>query len=388
MRVLPSLEDLPGPPVTVLHVVEAVNAGVGRHVADLIRHSAGVRHEVAAGTERSGWDAYEDPLAAFADAGAVVHKVEMRRQPHHPANGAALLKLRRLIATQRPAVVHGHSSIGGALARLAAWRSPVVRIYSPHGVHPHRVANEAERFLGRRTDHLVAVSESERDLAAALGFAPFERIHVIHNGVELFPAAGARDVRQELGIPADARLVASVGRLEHQKAPELFVDAAERLARVAPDTHFLLVGHGPLRHRVEQLVDASGLGPRFHLVPYVREIGTVMSQFDVFVLTSRYEGLPYVVLEAMQACVPVVATDVVGTRDAVVHGVTGVLVPPGEPAAIAEAVRWMLDAPQTAASFGRAGAARAADRFDVKSMTAALDDLYVRSTAGLASTRR
>ncbi|HZQ87777.1 MAG TPA: glycosyltransferase family 4 protein [Acidimicrobiales bacterium] len=388
MRVLPPDPDLHRPPVTVLHVVEALHAGVGRHLTDLIRHSAGVRHEVAAGTERTGWDAADDPVARFAAAGAVVHRVDMRRTPHHPANAAALWRLRRIVATRRPDVVHGHSSIGGALARLASWRAPVVRIYTPHGVHPHRLANDAERFLGRRTDRLVAVSESERDLVAALGFVPPDRIEVVRNGIEASVPSATRDLRAEFGIPAGAPLVASVARLEHQKAPDLFVDAAERLSRVVPGAHFLLVGSGPLDHRVTSLVDAGGLGDRFHRLAHVRDVSHVMAQFDVFVLTSRYEGLPYVILEAMRAGLPVVATDVIGTRDAVVHGVTGVLVTPGDPAAVAEAVRWMLDAPQTAASFGRAGAARVADRFDVAAMGAALDELYLRSTAALASTRR
>lgn len=372
----------------MLHVVEALGAGVGRHVTDVIRHATGVRHEVVAGSDRSRWDTPDDPAARFEEAGAVVHRVEMRRTPQHPANALAVRSVRRLIAQRRPTIVHGHSAIGGAVARVAAWRASVTRVYTPHGVYPHRLATATERLLGRRTDHLVAVSDSERDLVAALGLVPPHRIRVVRNGIDAAAPPDVRDLRAELGIPSEASIVASVGRLEPQKAPEIFVAAAAHLSRSAPDTHFLLVGAGPLDAAVAQAARAAGVGERFHRLSHVRGVDALMAQFDVFVLTSRYEGLPYVVLEAMRAGVPVVATDVVGTRDAVVHGVTGVLVPPDDAAAVADASRWMLTAPQTAASFGRAGAARVRDRFDVRAMGAALDDLYLRSAAGLSATRR
>lgn len=388
MRVLPPHDVIPPPPVTVLHVVEALGAGVGRHVTDVVRYAEGVRHEVVAGSERSRWDTSDDPVARFEEAGAVVHRVEMRRTPHHPANALAVRAVQRLIARRRPAVVHGHSSIGGAVARIAAWRAPVARVYTPHGVYPHRVAAATERVLGRRTDHLVAVSESERELVTTLGLVPPHRIRVVRNGIETTAPVTSRDLRAELGIPSGAPLVASVGRLERQKAPEEFVAAAAHLSRTMPDTHFLLVGAGPLADAVTDAVRADGVEERFHRLSHVADVGALMTQFDVFVLTSRYEGLPYVVLEAMRAGVPVVATDVVGTRDAVVHGVTGVLVPPDDAAAVADATRWMLTSPQTAASFGKAGAARVRERFDVTAMGAALGELYLRSAAGLSTTRR
>jgi glycosyltransferase involved in cell wall biosynthesis len=372
----------------VLHVVEALGAGVGRHVTDVVRHATGVRHEVVAGSHHTRWDTPDDPAARFEDAGALVHRVEMRRTPQHPANALAVRAVRRLIATRRPAVVHGHSAIGGAVARIAAWRAPVTRVYTPHGVYPHRVAIATERLLGRRTDHLIAVSDSERELVTALGLVPPHRIRVVRNGIEGTAPPDARDLRIELGIPAGAPLVVSVARLEPQKAPEVFVAATAHLSRSLPHAHFLLVGAGPLDAAVADAVRAADVGARFHRLPYVPGVGALMSQFDVLVLTSRYEGLPYVALEAMRAGVPVVATDVVGTRDAVVHGVTGVLVPPDDAAAVADAARWMLTAPQTAASFGRAGASRVRDRFDVSAMAAALDDLYLRSAAGLSATRR
>lgn len=369
-------------PVRVLHVVEAIGGGVARHVTDVVRYADGFEHEVALPVQRVGWTTDLEAEAAMRAAGAVVHRVEMRRLPAHPTNARAWLELRQLVRDRAPSIVHGHAAVGGALARLVSSPTPIRRIYTPHAIFPRWAALKTERMLGRRTHHLIAVSESERELAIRLRLVPADRIELIPNGITVEPPArSSRDLRGILDLRSDVPLVGFVGRLGPQKAPEVFVEACRRTAEHLPDVHFVLVGDGPLRQMVRRRVEESKIGHRLHLMAHVPAMEELMGQLDVAVLTSRYEGLPYVLIEAMRAGVPIVATDVIGNRDAVEHGVTGLLARPDDPDSISDAVRRLLTSPSTAAQFGRAGQARVRQYFDVRRMAQMLGELYQRSAA-------
>src|SRR4051794_17615330 len=132
----------------VLHVLEALEGGTARHVVDVVRHTTEVDQEVAIPRRRTGWVTDEQAVGDLEDAGAVVHFVDMRRTPFDRHNAVAVAALRRVIRRRRPAIVHGHSSVGGALARVAAWRAPVVRLYTPNGIATSPMALRVERLLG------------------------------------------------------------------------------------------------------------------------------------------------------------------------------------------------------------------------------------------------
>jgi hypothetical protein len=146
----------------VLHVLEAVEGGTIRHLTYVAGY-VNAEHHVVVPPERIGGLTDTTAFAAMESAGATLHFVPMRRSPTHPSNTAAILRLRRLIARNRPDVVHGHSSIGGALARVAATGSGAGRVYTPNGLLPSRGAMTLERTLGRVTDVLIASSRSEAD---------------------------------------------------------------------------------------------------------------------------------------------------------------------------------------------------------------------------------
>jgi glycosyltransferase involved in cell wall biosynthesis len=211
-----------------------------------------------------------------------------------------------------------------------------------------------------------------------LHLVPPARLAVIHNGVHVGPAdRTTRDVRGELGISAGGPLVAFVGRLGRQKAPEIFVRSCRLVSEQRRDVHFLLVGTGPLEAATRQEIAASGLGDRLHHVATLPGVAGLMDQFDVLVLPSRYEGLPYVLLEAMLAGTAVVATDVVGSRDLIEDGVTGLLVPAEDPAATAAAVVRLLDDQPLRDRLGAGGQDLVRRDFDVRLMAAALERLYL-----------
>lgn len=367
----------------VLHVLEALEGGTARHVTDLVRHVDGVTHHVAVPPRRVG--GMTDTLAVpeMEAAGATVHRLAMRRMPVSPHNAAALVGLRRLVRHLRPDLVHGHSAVGGALARLAAADGPARRVYTPNGLHPSIVAMNLERGLAALTDRWIAVSPSEAAVAAVRGLAPSDRLVTIPNGIPLTAGDGgdARppvDIRHLLGLAGDAPVVGFVGRLVPQKAPEIVIEAAALLRRDRPDVRTVLIGSGPREDAVRSLVRERGLTGSVHLIPYVPRAGLVMDQFDVLLLPSRYEGCPYTVLEAMRAGTPVVLSDAVGNRDLVTDGVTGRLVRQGHPEETAAALTDVFADPAAARRRAGAAAVSLAEHHDVRQTAAATADVYAQ----------
>lgn len=359
----------------VLHVVESFAAGTERHVLDLIRHTREFDHVLAIPSYHQGQSTAQS--AAVAESfGARVERVEMGRYRAPHRHMRALAALRELIECLRPDVVHGHSSIGGAMARLAAigFRCPVV--YTPHAPSRSRWALAAERLLATRTHRLIAVSESEREFMLAHRLAEQRQVVVIPNGIELEPPPPLDEpLRARLGISPDTKLIGCVGRLSWQKAPEVFVSACSILAERLPDAHFVLIGSGPLQALVEKAIRVTGLEERFHLVPGLPGAAAALAELDVYALPSRFEGGPYTPMEAMRAGTPVVVTGVPGNRDLVEHWKSGLVVPPDEPYALATAILTVL---QDAGLRDRLveGARRSLDRFEVRSMAADTSAVY------------
>ncbi|HEV2370283.1 MAG TPA: glycosyltransferase [Acidimicrobiales bacterium] len=376
----------------VVHVLEALEGGTARHVSDVVRHIEGVTHHVVVPHHRVGgitdWRAVPDMRAA----GAEIHRVEMRRLPVSPRNASALAELRSLLKRVRPDVVHGHSSIGGALGRTAAADLNVLRVYTPNGLHPAAAAGLIERALRPLTDHFVAVSQSEAIVALARGFTDAPRLAVIPNGIELdgtgpeaagAPADGSGgsgrspvDLRRLLGVPPNVRLVGFIGRFASQKAPEVVVEVAAALHARHPDVHVAMIGSGRHERHVRRLVSELGLDDTIHLVPYLARAARVMSELDVFLLPSRYEGCPYTVLEAMRVGTPVVVSDAVGNRDLVTDGVTGRVARVGDGAATAEALGDVLSDPAAARTMAEAARRQLAPHHDVRVMAGAVRAIY------------
>jgi len=303
-------------------------------------------------------------------------------------DAAALVALTGLIRRGRYDVVHTHSSKAGILGRWAARLAgtPVI-VHTVHGwghhdrQHPlvRRLYVLLEQVAQRITDRLIVVSPRNIQKGLADGIATPEKYVTIRSGIELArfqqPARPREAVRAELGIPLGAAVVGTVTRLSPQKAPLDFVAAAAQVAAYRQDVHFVIVGDGPLRADVEARVVASGLAERVHLTGLRRDVADLMHSFDVFALTSLWEGLPRVLPQAMAAGLPIVATAVDGNAEAVADGINGFLTPPGDPQAMAIALLRLLEDPTLASRFGEAGQARA-DEFSAQKMIRDIAALY------------
>jgi len=353
-----------------------------------------------------------DPLLLdqAAAAGLEVLTEPALRAPIAPRSDLrALARLRELLGRRSFDIVHTHTAKAGVLGRLAAHRAGVPRlVHTYHGfpfhefqAAPRRQAYvQIERGLGRITDLALCVGTGVAVEAVRRRLISPERIRTIGvvadgpilshgasdggapdggapyggacNGGALNCGARAR-ARALLGLPAAATVVGAVGRLTYQKAPGDFLTALQALDR--PDVTGVWVGDGELAAQVAaQARETSGV--RVVLAGQRADVPELLPAFDVFALPSRYEGLPTAVVEAMMCGIPVVATAVNAVADVVVPGETGLLVPPGRPGLMADAVRFLLDSPEAAARMATAAQARLGQRFGEPALRQALIAAY------------
>jgi glycosyltransferase involved in cell wall biosynthesis len=333
-------------------------------------------------------------LDRAAAAGLEVLIEPALRAPIAPRSDlGALVRLRGLF-TRRPFdIVHTHTAKAGMIGRLAAHGAGVPRlVHTYHGFPfhefqalPRRQAYvRIERGLGRITDLALCVGTGVAVEAVRRRLISPERIRTIgvvadgpalaHDGRHgAVPGSARARARAALGLPAGATVVGAVGRLTYQKAPGDFVAALRELGR--PDVTGVWVGDGELAGQVAAQARETP-AVRLVLAGQRGNVPELLPAFDVFLLSSRYEGLPTAVVEAMMCGVPVVATAVNAVGDVVVPGETGLLVPPGRPALMADAVRFFLDSPEAAARMAAAAQARLGKRFGEPALRQALMAAY------------
>jgi len=300
----------------------------------------------------------------------------------------AFIRLVRFIKRGGYTIVHTNSSKAGILGRWAAYLAGVpIIVHTVHGwghherQHPlvRRFYVLLERATQRFTARLIVVSPRNAEKGLSDGIGTPEKYVTIRSGIELDrfrqPTRPREAVRAELGIPPESAVVGTVTRLSPQKAPLDFVAAAAHVAAQRPDVHFVVVGDGPLRAEVEARVAALELTGRVHLTGIRRDVPDLLHSFDLFALTSLWEGLPRVLPQAMAARLPIVATAVDGNAEAVTDGVNGFLTPPGDPQAMAAALLRLLDDPALASRIGDAGRSRA-EAFGARKMVSDIAALY------------
>jgi glycosyltransferase involved in cell wall biosynthesis len=222
-----------------------------------------------------------------------------------------------------------------------------------------------ERRLGRITDYFLAAGTVTAADAVRLKITRPERIRSIAPPIDVDIPAISRAERCEaralLGIPADTRVIGTTARLDAQKAPLDLVAAFAALEQ--PDLHLVWIGDGELRARTERLIEQRGIRDRVHLVGSRTDVSRLLPAFDVFAMSSLYEGLPCAVVEAMAFGVPVVATAVNSVPEIVLAGKTGLLARAGDPASLTAALAYMLDHRIEAARMAEAARAHVGGRF-------------------------
>jgi starch synthase (maltosyl-transferring) len=318
---------------------------------------------------------WAEPLRAL---GIDVTEVPSRRS----LEWRRLRALRRALAAFRPHVLHSVLWSGNTYGRLAALGLgiPVVIAAERNVVRRPGWQRALERALDVVTDRYLVNSAAIVDELAERGRLPRVKMQVIHNGIDLgrLPPFDADRVaaRRAAGFDPGRRLVAQIGRLEPQKDYPTFLAAAARIAARTDDVDFLVVGEGGLRRELEAETARLGLASRVRFTGVRHDVPTLLGGVDVLVLASRFEGLPNVVIEAMAAGAVAVATDVGGTRELIVPGETGAIVPVGRADAIADAVLELLDDPGRARKAAVAARRRIEDRFTIEAMVRRTEAAY------------
>jgi glycosyltransferase involved in cell wall biosynthesis len=289
-----------------------------------------------------------------------------------------LVHLAWLVLRHRVELIHAHHRYPAFLASLLRKVLPFRLLTTVH----NRFPNRARASLWG--DRPLAVSE---DIAQWLrdecGIAA-SAIRVVHNGIEDPPRHAAEELqalRAECGAPPGAPLLCAVGRLSAQKNHALLFEALARLT--ARPWHLLMVGEGELRADLEALARDRAIAERVRFLGRRSDVPRILQASDLMVMSSAWEGFPYVVIEALANALPVIATDVGGVREGVVDDVTGLLAAPGDAAALAQAIARGLDDTPARARWAQAGRAMFEQRFRIDAMLAAIDEEIER----LAATR-
>ena len=365
----------------ILYVVgNFVAGGAERHLLELWRRIDRARFEVEiACFKREG-----QFLADVEALGWPVHDLGLGRRIYDAGGMRGFARLVGIVRRFRPHVVHGYlfgPNLFAAMAgRLMGVPAVVVAKRNMDAFEkPGQVA--LQRVAHRLATHVTAVSEAVADTVVALG-VPRDRITVIPNGVDASRFEGATADRARLGVNGDRVVVGSVGCLAVRKDYGTLLDALAQIRAQGLDPWVVLVGDGPERGNLEARAHALGLSDRVRFLGERSDVDRLLPAFDVFVLSSREEGIPNALLEAMAAGRPSVATAVGGNREVLEDGHTGWIVPPQSPEALAGALADALRRPDEARRRGEAARRSMLEHHSIEAMVRRHEDFYGRVATG------
>ena len=365
--------------MNVTHVVENLNrGGLERMVLDLValQQREGLRPQVVclfeAGTLAGELEALGVPLTVCGKRTGL--------------DRGALRRLRQAVRAHATGVLHTHNAVAHYHAVLATLALPGRRrvINTRHGMGAGQRASRRDalyRAAMLATDTVVTVCEAARRDAIARGLVPERRTVAVPNGIRVGAFAAATEaaragLREALGVPAGTRLIGTVGRLNWAKDQDGLIRAFARVHAQRPDTALVLVGDGELRASLQATAAAAGVAPAVHFLGDRSDVPALLQGLDLFALSSLSEGYSMALLEAAASALPIVATDVGGNAEIVHDGRTGLLVPDGDPAALAEAIGQLLDAESLAVTLGGAARAWMLEHGSLEAMAARYAQLY------------
>jgi glycosyltransferase involved in cell wall biosynthesis len=297
-----------------------------------------------------------------------------------------ILDIAREARRNRASALHVHGYAAANFGRIAARFLGIPLILHEHFADPKMPGYQKppDFVLRTLTTRGIAVSRSTARFMIGERFVPEERVEVVYNGAPLDEFALAaqaggenarRRVREEFGVPLEAPLVATIGRLNAQKGHEVLIEAAVRALKTAPTARFLIVGDGDRLEALKAQVLGLGIEPAVHFAGHRTDVPQILAASDALCISSHYEGTPLVLFEAMAAGKCVVSTAVDGCAEVIAEGLTGFLTPPGDGTLLGEALARVLADPDLLRRTGRA-ALQASSRYDVRAAVNRIQDIY------------
>lgn len=307
---------------------------------------------------------------------------------------AAATQFARLLVRGRFQIVHSHMFWSSLFGSPIAWacRTPVV-VETLHGTEAWRKGWKANWIVDRATTRFVskyiAVCESDAQFLRSNKHVPAEKIAIIHNGVDtrrFAPLQDARNsIRHALGFTEEDTVLIVVARLHSGKGHRVLLNAMRELSHFYPKLKLICLGEGEGEPELRNLCESFGLAHCVRLVGYQKNVPEWLAAADINVLPSFYEGLPLTILEAMAAGLPTVASHVGGIPEAIEDGVSGLLVPPGDPHSLADALSFLLRDASTRLRIGNAARARAGRQFVVEHQVGSTETLYLELCNSIAA---
>ncbi len=372
----------------IVHIIEATLSGTGRHVLDIVESCASYVRELYLVHSLKRADAtYQARLARIPQT-VQIDEISMEHTISPLADLRSTLALIAYLRCRRPIdIVHTHSSKAGVIGSLAARLSGVRHIiFTPNAFASagarglkRQIYLNLERLCGLLSTCVVAVSPEEYDYALHQRIVPRRRLRMIANGIRppdlSSHEANRRQIREAWRLDPQTRLIGSVGRLAAQKDPLLFIELIARRARrySAHEEMYLMVGDGELASQIRAKISEYGLEKRVIMTGFRSDVDSLLASLDVFVLHSRYEGMPYIILEAMGHGLPIVSTHVSGVVDPLRDG--GLIVEVGDVAGLDKALDQLIN-PERRRQFGRANRQRLERHFSLDHMITSLLQLY------------
>ncbi len=331
------------------------------------------------------------------DIGVICYDIPFARSPYNPRNLRAFMELKELLESNHFDLVHVHTPAAAFLGRYLAKKTnqgPV--LYTAHGFHFYEGAPlqnwllyyPVEKLAARWTDGLIVMNQEDFDNAQKrLGFCEGQNLFFVHGvGVPVPDRAfsaddtrGASSIRHELGIGSKDVLVACIGELNPNKNQSFLLDAWGKVAKKRTKVHLLIIGEGSNKRELEKRVLEEKIG-NVHFLGYRDDVLHILQEIDILAHVSRREGLPRVVMEAMAASKPVVATDVRGNRDLVENGLNGLLVPLGDVRELESALLRLIDNEELRKSFGIESANKIKD-YSLDKVLVEMKEIYSRFLA-------
>jgi glycosyltransferase involved in cell wall biosynthesis len=378
------------PPIRVLHIITRLIVGGAQEntlfTAELLDASR-YQVDLISGSQTGSEGSLVEEARSKGIPLTIVPHLVRQISPLHDL--LALLKLTQIIRRGQYTIVHTHSSKAGILGRLAARlaRTPII-VHTVHGWSFHdymspltrKIYIGLEQRMAKLSDALIVVAEQDIAKGLAAGIGQPNQYHLIHSSIpleEFDPAKYNRqEVRQELGLPQDDPVIGNVGRFSPQKNPLVWAQVAGLIGRALPQSRFLLVGDGPLRHELQEKLAQEGIAERTVLTGLRRDVPRLLAAMDIFLLTSLWEGLPRVIPQAMAMRLPIVAARVDGIAEAVQNGVTGYLFDPDDRNGMAQACVTLINDLAMRQAMGARGRELALKNYDLRHMLTQIDSLY------------
>jgi len=345
--------------IKILYILEATSGGTQKHVIDIAKKIDKTRFliDIIYSIDRNK-NFIQESKGIFNN----LYGLPIRRSASL-TDISNIIKIRKIIKSNGYDIVHCHSTKAGFVGRIAAYLSRHKNIiYSPHGfmfcdtriLFKRHLYLVLEKYLGYLTKTLIAVSGSERDLALKHNIVPNKKIITLYNSIDPAEFEGfnyQNKVSEKLSTGNSDIVLGTIGRLYYQKDPLTLIRSFKLINEKIANTKLIMVGDGPLEQDCINLISELNLDSKVLLTGYQKDSRKYYEMFDVFMLSSHYEGMPYALLEAMMMGIPAIGTDVVGIKDLIIPGETGYLVPEGNYQELANSVIRLLENPYLLSTF-------------------------------------